>query len=64
MLYFGFHTYLTSEAFQHALFWLSYNGQMQALLDLNSKHREVSVSFLLVIVTERVTQQIQSCAGA
>ena len=33
--------YSTSEAFQHAKFWLSYNGQMQALLDFKSKYREV-----------------------
>ena len=33
--------YLTSEAFRHDLFLLSYNGQMQALLAFNSKHREV-----------------------
>ena len=33
--------YLTSEAFQHAIFRLSYNGQMQALLEFSFKHREV-----------------------
>ena len=36
--------YLITEALKHALFWLSYNGQMQVLLDFNSKHREVGLS--------------------
>ena len=61
--------YLTSEAFQHAQFWLSRNVQMQALLDFNSKDREVGfiigessivqTNWLKLRVNEKVHRTLQ-----
>ena len=54
---------LASEAFQRAQIWLSYNGQVQALLEFKSKHRQVDYIVGEYSITQIVCS-LKSCVGS